>query len=514
MAFRPVPPGGLPHLSFEARRPSALAPLRTDIALFIGSAPKGPVGVPVRVEGWRTYEKEFGGLHDVTNMGHALRGYFENAGQIAWIIRVAPGAVAATSDWRPADGSNPSLAALAVDRFRFTAKSPGCWGEALGITPSYRPDSAGIPVVDLDIRLDGRLVEQMRNIAPDRLAEMVNARSEYIQMAPAAGAGALLAAPVPRSWTWPEIRLDNGTDGAPPGRSDYARVLPGAAELSEPALLAMPDLHQHLSEADAAAVLLGAARIADPLLDRLIVADAPEHVETTAEADAWITLFGNDPIIRRCLTTYHPWIEMRDPIGTLAAPVRRLPPSGHVAGVISRLDRERGAYTTPANASVSDAIDLARRISKADQDGFATRGLNALQCQSARGIVVWGGRMTQSDAAPTQFVAHRRLIHRLVRALRRTWEPMVFETNDMQLRLAIERSATALLSEAFHAGVLQGTTPNQAYRVTVDDTVNPPEAIAAGRVACEIGIAPAVPMEFIHFRVGLSADGSVEFVEL
>ena len=49
--------------------------------------------------------------------------------------------------------------------------------------------------------------------------------------------------------------------------------------------------------------------------------------------------------------------------------------------------------------------------------------------------------------------------------------------------------------------------------VIVDDTVNTPQTREAGRLICEIAIAPATPMEFIHFRVGLSADGTVEFIE-
>ena len=90
---------------------------------------------------------------------------------------------------------------------------------------------------------------------------------------------------------------------------------------------------------------------------------------------------------------------------------------------------------------------------------------------------------------------------------------MVFEPNDDALRFAVARSATTLLLEAFHANVLKGLRPDEAFRVTVDDTVNTPQTRAAGRLICEIAVAPATPMEFIHFRVGLSSDGSVEFIE-
>jgi phage tail sheath protein FI len=90
---------------------------------------------------------------------------------------------------------------------------------------------------------------------------------------------------------------------------------------------------------------------------------------------------------------------------------------------------------------------------------------------------------------------------------------MVFEPNDDALRFAIARSATTLLLEAFRARVLKGARPEEAFRVTVDDGVNTPQDRAAGRVLCEIAIAPAAPMELIHIRVGLSPDGRVEMVE-
>jgi uncharacterized protein len=515
MVLRPLPPGGLPRVTFEARRPSELAPLRTDIALFLGTAPRGPVDTPVRIEGWRTYESVFGGLSAASYMGHALKGYYENGGQIAWVVRLAPAALPATGLWDVVADGGFAPERLGHKAFRFVAATPGAWSAGVSVHPRYRVLSNEAGVIDLDVHEDGRIAEQLAGIDPADLSATVAERSTLIRVDPEVGAAPLppAAGAGPRVRIWAAVALSGGTDGDAPGRTDYAATLERAMEEPEPALIALPDLHRHVGPDDAAAVLLAAARLVDPMLDRMVVADAPEAIETAADATAWIDRFGGDPAVHRTVATYHPWIDMRDPIGTLAAPLRRLPPSGHVAGAISRLDRTLGAYVTPANTSLNDAVDLARRFEPADQDALSTTGLNALRCQSARGIVVWGGRMTRSDDARTRFVAHRRLVHRIVRALRRTWAPMVFEPNDDALRFAVARSATTLLLEAFHANVLKGTRPDEAFRVIVDDTVNTPETREAGRLICEIAIAPATPMEFIHFRVGLSADGTVEFIE-
>lgn len=515
MALAPRQQNGLPRVTFEGLRQSPLAPLRTDIAVFLGTTRRGPVGALVRIEGWRAYETVFGGLSEDADTGHALRGYFENGGQIAWILRLAPMAIPAMGHWKPVEDGGFAPASLAIDSFQLLAATPGSWGAGISVRPRYRRADTGQELIDIDVLTDGALQEQLSGLNPATLAADVAERSALIRLVNDPGAGLLPPVPGagPRARVWPDISLTGGDDGIAPDRAEYTTAFALISSEPEPALLVLPDLHRHLAPNEAAAVQLGAARHCDPRLDRMVVADAPEEVENTTDAAAWIARFGNDPAIHRSLATYHPWIHMRDPVGTLKAPLRRLPPSGHVAGAISRLDRLRGPYVTPANAALAEAIDLSRRIRPQDQGLMNRMGLNALRCQSARGIMIWGGRMTRSDDAPPRFVAHRRLVHRIVRSLRRVWQPMVFEPNDDVLRFAIARSATTLLLEAFHANVLKGARPEEAFQVNIDDTLNNPATRDAGRVICVIAIAPAVPMEFIHIRVGLSSDGTIEMVE-
>ncbi|HXU34215.1 MAG TPA: phage tail protein, partial [Thermoanaerobaculia bacterium] len=76
---------GLPGVRFTAvPRPTAPSPLRSDVAGFLGRTRRGPVGVPVRVEGYRAAVREFGGLDGEAVTSYAIRGYFENGGEVAW----------------------------------------------------------------------------------------------------------------------------------------------------------------------------------------------------------------------------------------------------------------------------------------------------------------------------------------------------------------------------------------------------------------------------------------------
>src|SRR5262249_44160537 len=169
-----------------------------------------------------------------------------------------------------------------------------------------------------------------------------------------------------------------------------------------------------------------------------------------------------------------PRLWVSDRLGGIAKPLRSVPPSGHVAGVISGLDRQRGAHHTPANVSLVDAVDATRTFEKAEQARFNDAGINLVRCFPGRGLVVWGGRTLEPERAG-RFIAHRRLIHRLVRTIRRVAEPLVFETNGPELWLTIVRGITTVLLEAWRAGALQGTRPEDAFRVRCDEKTISPE---------------------------------------
>ncbi|HEU4833211.1 MAG TPA: phage tail sheath subtilisin-like domain-containing protein, partial [Pyrinomonadaceae bacterium] len=214
----------------------------------------------------------------------------------------------------------------------------------------------------------------------------------------------------------------------------------------------------------------------------------------------------------RVAAVYHPRLTVADPLGGVRQPLRNVPPSGHVAGVISRLDRQRGAHHTPANAEIYGAVDVTQRFDYIEQERFNTGGTNLLRCSAGNGLLVWGGRTLNLDPE-RRYVVYRRLIHRLVRAIRRVAEPLVFDINGPELWLTLSRSITSVLLEAWRAGALKGDTAAEAFRVQCDEELNPSEEQELGRVHCDVSVAPATPMEFIQLRISLSGDGRLEVFE-
>src|ERR1043165_7031148 len=125
----------IPGLYFTTgARPVEPSPLRSDVAGFMGRTRRGTPGKLVRVEGWRAYLREFGGLDRDAIMPYAIRGYFENGGEVAHVVRLCgKDIMTASAVWQVAeldlnDVLTPeSPAAFSWTGYRIEASSPGKW---------------------------------------------------------------------------------------------------------------------------------------------------------------------------------------------------------------------------------------------------------------------------------------------------------------------------------------------------------------------------------------------------
>src|SRR5215213_8410191 len=91
----------LPGFRFEAFAPAREDVLpRMDVALFVGFASTGPIGIPVAIESAEQFKAIFGGdlalVWDTkksaavyANLAPTVRAFFRNGGRRCWILRVA-----------------------------------------------------------------------------------------------------------------------------------------------------------------------------------------------------------------------------------------------------------------------------------------------------------------------------------------------------------------------------------------------------------------------------------------
>ncbi len=101
----------------------------------------------------------------------------------------------------------------------------------------------------------------------------------------------------------------------------------------------------------------------------------------------------------------------------------------------------------------------------------------------------------------------RRLFLTTGRWIERNLASVVFEPNDANLWARIRRELTAYFNGLFQQGALKGPTPASAFYVKCDAALNPPAVRDIGQVITEIGLAPAVPGEFIVVRIIHGASG-------
>ena len=196
---------------------------------------------------------------------------------------------------------------------------------------------------------------------------------------------------------------------------------------------------------------------------------------------------------------YYPWIDIgeRDSAGT---PVYQ-PPSGHIAGVYARVDTTRGVHKAPANEVIRGAIGVATPVSKEAQAGLNPDDVNVIR-RFGGNVTIWGARtLAGANQSEWRYISARRLFNFLRESVEQGTQWVVFEPNAPDLWSKIRRNVGAFLTNVWADGALLGATPEQAFYVRCDETVNPAAVRELGQVVVEIGVALVKPAEFVVFRI-------------
>ena len=255
-------------------------------------------------------------------------------------------------------------------------------------------------------------------------------------------------------------------------------------------LVCAPDLADAGPEVMLAAqrLLVGACRARG---DRVALLDAvPAPGDVAAQAAA---LTGPDGGFG---ALYHPWPMVATPGG----PPRRVPPCGHVAGLVARGDRRVGTHKAPANEELADVLDLAVGLTAQQVGELYAAGVNCVRALPGRGIRVWGARTLSGDPG-TRDLSARRVLVTITRWLGQFMPTTLYEPHDLRLRVRMVREVTAYLDGLHQRGALRGQTAADAFWVKCDDETNPPAVADQGLLVTQIGVAPSVAAEFVVVRV-------------
>ncbi len=233
--------------------------------------------------------------------------------------------------------------------------------------------------------------------------------------------------------------------------------------------------------------------------DRVALIDPPfttaqENALGLSAVQAWRSRFDST-----YAAFFHPWLLVVEPRGQ--KPVRSIPPSGHAAGQFVLNDLEIGVHKAPANRVLQWVQDITVKISDTEHGLLNTIGINAIRAESGRGLRIMGARTLSSDP-DWRYINVRRLLIMIRKAIDLSMQWAVFDQNNFVTRMKITSVLTEFLSALWQRGALVGAVPEEAFFVKCDDTNNPPEERANGKLLAEVGVAPSVPFEFIVVRVG------------
>jgi phage tail sheath protein FI len=514
---------------FVEEMPSASKPIEgvgTAVAAFVGFAATGPFDTPTLVTNWTQYTKTFGDFVEGAYLGHAVYGYFLNGGGACYVVRIgASGNGDATGSSATAQPATAQPAAVTSGGGAAVALPEGSVG---GFVVRARPDAAGEVLLEvrpddpptddtftLLVKQGGKVVDTLPGLSVKKgkayAPTVVNEKSTLVTMSEAEGiSGApakpalgevVLAAPPPAQAAPPATVSPATYAGDASARTGFA----GLETVDEITMLCVPDVMSAyesgtLDAAGVAAVQAAITAHCESMGDRMAILDPLPGLDAQQVQGFRQGMAGS-----KFATLYWPWVVTLDP---LTGKNRPMPPSGHIAGIWSRNDNDRGVHKAPANEPIRGALDVAWMTTTAEQQLLNPLGVNCIRPFPGRGPVVWGAR-TLAPAAESdwKYVNVRRLFNFLEESIALGTQWCVFEPNDEALWARIRRSVSAFLVMQWRAGALFGASPSEAFYVKCDAENNTAESIDAGQVICEIGVAPVKPAEFVIFRLSQFSGG-------
>lgn len=454
----------------------------TATAGFVGIAQKGRVGEAVLVTNWSQFLKEFGGFINDSYLAYAVRGFFENGGSRAYIVRAVhynvdgeTGAYTKTSDV-----ATTQLLASTEPVLNVNAKNDGAWGNDIKVEV-LAGEAEG--KFTLNVYYKDELVESYKEVDMETI-EVETKTSSYIEV-------------IAKSTTVPDATPKtalvgglNGIEGMVDEDYKYSLTAFDAVPVN---LIAIPGVTSIGAQK-------GLLDYATARGDVFAVTEVPMGLGIE-EAKNYVTKEAN--LSTEFGAIYYPFIQVSDPIGLGKNPTKLVPPSGHIIGAIARTDNSAGVWRAPAGTDVKllGAIGLEYNMSDAEQDILNPENINAIRAFDGEGICIWGTRTLSSGEY--KYIPVRRLVTFIEQSLKANMLWTVFKPNDEKLWGMIKSAVEGFLTTIWAQGGLKGASASDAFFVKCDAELNTPDVIDQGRTYVDIGIAPQKPAEFIVFRISL-----------
>lgn len=454
---------------------------------------QGPETVTL-VTSWYQFVNTFGGYNASYPATFQVGAFFSNGGRELFVKRL----LADNADKASVDLLTSGDTTVAT----VTAKNAGADGNNLRVvisagsvedtyTLTLYKESGVSGIISDDI-----LLERYENIvfddatSSDYAETVVNLISANITISESAGG-------IPVSTTYPLTGGDNGSTPVAADYTDYkgteVSVFEDFSTVNRPLVLFLPAVHELAS---------GVSGVIDA------ASSWAEGNEGFVVVDTAADLTVNDAISFAAGLTdsshaavYFPQVYIADPIGRSSSALRKIGPSGSIAGLYLDTDAKSGVFKSPAGISSAVrgivATELTFTSTNLDDMNSSTSPVNPIRQIPGAGLVVMGARTLMQDGTANKYVNMRRSLIYIKKTLKNITEFAIFENNDERLWAQINTVISVFLNQYRNQGGLRGNTPSQAFFVKCDGENNTAVQIQNGEVHIQVGVALQYPAEFI-----------------
>lgn len=440
----------------------------TSTGALVGITARGTDKEAVLVTSWTEFVDKFAKGLDTpflknSDLPNAVYGFFQNGGSKCYIVRVTD----TTSDYATGTLENGDNDVI------FQALDKGDWANDLVVAITSNQTE-----FDVKVTLQGTVVEQFIGLSNeenhvDYFVDVINESSNFVNVV----GGTLKVG---------SVTFSGGVVGAP-NDSDYKKALEVLDLVPNINLLAVPNASEQVAQ-DVVAYADANGMFA--------IIDVPKGKTPQQALEFRKSLSGTNASV------YYPNICITDPLGRKSTTLKVCPPSGHVMGMISRIDNARGVHKAPAGEEciVRGALSLETKLSLAHVDLLNPEGVNSIMSKSNVGIIVWGARTISGDTSK-RYISDVRYDLMLNKALKEGTTWAVFEPNDESLWERVDSTIRAFLDTEWRKGALRGATSDVAYYVKCDSELNTTDSITNGQLNIEVGYAKQKPAEFVVIKL-------------
>jgi len=455
---------------------------------MIATLPSGPE-TPTLITSWYQFSRVFGPLDGSYDSTFAANLFFRSGGRELYVVRaVRPSAVAASVD----------VVSSSDDVWgTFTAKSPGAYGNNIRVevaansadryTITIRQEAGDSSSTADDIILETYTNLDFGTFGALEVPNTINLRSSYVNFAWDAEGSSSLTLPSSIG----VLPLTSGSDGTVSEDPDYLTALSRLAEIDRTFVVFAPD--NTSTELTSAIVEFCEAN------KSFYVAETPAD-STAAEAVSHAQAVG----VSDHAAVYYPHLWVSDATSRSRSAVKKIGPSGSVAGMMLNTDASIGVFKAPAGttATLPGTVALERQLTSSELDALNNDSypVNAIRNLAGVGPVVMGAR-TLDQSTATKYVNIRRTMVFLDKELNSMLEFALFRNSGSDLWAEMRTVVSAYLENFWGNGGLRGATRENAFYVKIDSENNSIDDIQNGVVNVEIGVALQYPAEFIKIQL-------------